>query len=226
MVDTQRVVVERKIVRLFRAGSISLVPLVMSAVDWMAAAVLIRSFSGARAAVTIFAALTLLAPLRLLIRARSVTWPELASVPAACVFWWLLTHLDARRQAALAAGSLATVVLLNGLAPFRLTPVPAAFLWAPFQPMITGSEHIAAVLLLKTFRYGAIVWLAHAAGMRFLVVGGCLTALLACIEAAQVYLAGHVPESTDPLLAAAMALALFALDRYPLRDSPQAAWTA
>jgi VanZ family protein len=64
-------------------------------------------------------------------------------------------------------------------------------------------DHQSAVRIVaaKFFLYGAAVWTLRETGLALWGSAGVVTLLLALGEAAQRYLPGRVPESTDPLLA-------------------------
>jgi hypothetical protein len=110
---------------------------------------------------------------------------------------------------------LTAAILVTGLWPFRTAAEPAPFQWAPFHFLVAANwSHAPVVLLLKTFRYGSLLWLLRAAGVPFLRAGIIVGVFLSGMEYAQVYLAGHSPEITDPLLAVALSIVLFTFERF------------
>jgi glycopeptide antibiotics resistance protein len=219
MPETFRHPVLRKLRQLLFNGSFAGVPLLVATVEWIAVEPLVRAAAGARRASSLFAPLLLLAPARLLFLGRTVTWSELAALPLALLLLRALPQAD-RRRALVAGVLLAFALLANGLAPFHLSAAPAAFHWIPFQPIVEGDrEFMAPILLLKCFRYGALIWLFRAAGGSFAAAAGFTVALLAAIEMAQLYVPGHVAEVTDPLLAAILGLVLSIFERHQPRRS-------
>jgi len=206
MPDTSLVAVLAKLRHLLAPDSFSFVVLLVSIADWVAVGALLRSRAG-------LALLVLLAAARPLIVGRTISWPELAALPVALLARRAFGEAHLGRVLFLAAA-----LALNGLAPFRLAAVPAAFQWAPFEPLIVdNTAQIAPILFLKAFRYGALIWLLRAGGRSF-AAGAIAVVFLGLIETAQIWVGGHVPEVTDPLIAAGMALALTAFSRP--RDIP------
>jgi VanZ family protein len=203
MPDTSLVAVFSKLRILLAPDSFSFVVVLVSVADWVALDALLRR---PRAALAL---LFLLVAARPLIVGRTVSWPELAALPVALLARRAFGEAGLGRALFLAAA-----LALNGLAPFRLAAVPAAFQWAPFQPLIAGDTvTIAPIVFLKAFRYGALIWLLRARGRSFAAAGAMAVVFLGLIEAAQIWVGGHVPEVTDPLLAVVMALVLAAFER-------------
>ncbi len=121
--------------------------------------------------------------------------------------WHLLRRLPA------ASGVLALLLLVSllvaGLAPFELRTTPAAFHWQPFYGFLGGAMLFNIIALFeKIFLYGSLLWLARRQGVRTVIAIALALAVTAFIEVAQVYVAGHTPEITDPLLVLCLALAL------------------
>jgi VanZ family protein len=203
-------VLYRKLRALGSADSFSALELAASVGDWAAAAVLLHALVGARAGLSAFAALLLLVPVRLVIYSRTVTWTDLISLPLALVSRGLLLRLQGRQFVA-AASALAAGIVARGWGPPGAGG--ASFGWTPFFPVFSFPG-AGAVFLLKTFRYGALVWLLRACGWRPAVATGAVVWLLGVVEASQLWTRGHVPEITDPFLALMAGLALYALERF------------
>jgi len=103
--------------------------------------------------------------------------------------WWALGFL--------------ALILIRGLAPFYFaTSGPQNFIWIPFEPLLSMNWQAGMYILLeKTFYYGTAIWMIRAAGLRWFVAAAAVAAVLAAIEAVQVWLPGRTPEVTDPLMA-------------------------
>jgi glycopeptide antibiotics resistance protein len=100
------------------------------------------------------------------------------------------------------------LLVLWGLAPFRIGPVQS-FAWVPFADAMGDSRNSAVVAILtKCFIYGGSILLLVRAGLRLPVSTLLVAALLCATEAAQVRMVGRTPASTDPVVAALMALVL------------------
>lgn len=115
------------------------------------------------------------------------------------------------------------VLVLRGLTPFRLSPHSIALSWIPFEGFLAAPEwlHSIFVLIEKIYFYGAAIWLLRAAGTRLLNAAVTVAAILGAIEIIQMYIPGHTPEITDPLLAILFACGLGILSRKrPLATLP------
>jgi VanZ family protein len=122
-----------------------------------------------------------------------------------------------------AAVALGAALVVYGLAPFRMAPAPAAFEWAPFRPLMeSDAELVLPILLRKVFRYGALVWCLRACSLGYPPAAACAAAFAALIEVAQLHVAGHFAEVTDPLLVVLAALLPASLERANRRASPSA----
>jgi VanZ family protein len=216
MPDTSLGTVIPKLRMLLTLDSFSSVVLLVSVADWVAVDALLRRSAAPARVAPALAILFLLAAARPLIVGRTISWPELAALPLALLARRAFPEAGYGRALFLTAA-----LALNGLAPFHLASAPAAFQWAPFRPLIADhTTVIAPIVFLKAFRYGVLVWLLRAAGRSFAAAGTTAAVFLGAVEVAQIYVAGHVPELTDPLLAAGMAVALAAFERLgPVRAS-------
>ncbi len=104
---------------------------------------------------------------------------------------------------------LAVALLVEGLWPFELAARPGQFHWLPFYGFLGGSMLInIAALLEKIFLYGALLWLGYLAMGTLRPIVLVLVVLTGGVEFAQIFIAGHTAEITDPLLVLCLALVL------------------
>jgi VanZ family protein len=95
------------------------------------------------------------------------------------------------------------------LRPFHFLGPPQAFGWLPFISWFAGaSESYYGVIFGKLFFYTAIVWTLRESRIRWLWAVAIPAFILVAGEAAQCYLPGRTPESTDLALLAAGAFLL------------------
>jgi len=162
------------------------------------------------------AAVLLALPLRLFIPGRAVHWSDVLGAALAVILWRLS---PSRWRLRLGVWMVASAILLRELAPFHFAESAAPFMWMPFsQTVANHRDGLMVILLGKAFDYGAAVWAFHAAGWSYRRAGGLLAAVLLVLEQVQRYLPGRTPETTDPVLALVMALALWlASDFHPRR---------
>ena len=197
---------------LMAAGYGSWIEVLVSAAEWFAVGRLVQAGAGPEQARRIFPLLLLLIPGKLLLAGRTFTWPEITGAAGAWALWF---KTDRNRTTAVAAVVFSGILLLRGLYPFHLSTTPAAFQWVPFAPFLHTNWSFGFPLLLrKAFDYGAAVWLFRAAGVGLAPAGALVAAYLAGVEAIQVFLPGHTPEITDPLLALLMTFILSVAERY------------
>ncbi len=103
-------------------------------------------------------------------------------------------------------------LLLSGLAPFQLRPVPGDFHWLPFHGFLGGSMMInISVVFEKGYFYGALILLLYQESGRFRFAAVTTFLLTLLIEIAQLFVYGHTAEITDPLLVLLIAMALKAV---------------
>jgi hypothetical protein len=67
------------------------------------------------------------------------------------------------------------------------------------------------ILLEKSWYFGAAIWLLTEAGTRFASSVAVVVSLAAVAEVIQIWLPGRTPETTDPILALLIGLAIHAL---------------
>jgi hypothetical protein len=199
-----RFTVSQKLAAIFSAPPSGVLQTFTAFVQWLGIAKLLETITGAKNIRPWMAALLLLVPFKLFIAGRTFILPELIGAGAAFLAWpWLLN------ASSLVAALFVASLVAGGLAPYHFQGHAAPFSLVPFQPLLSSDWISGFVILLrKSFIYGATIWLLKKAGMRTLpaTVGVC--ALLAAIEAMQMYLPGRTPEITDMLLAGIMALIL------------------
>jgi VanZ family protein len=185
---------------------------------WATALLLLDRATGPPAA-AIVAGFLFLAPLKALIASRTVTWEELAAVPVA----WLAWSQGLRSYPRWAAAG--AVLVLSAILALGLEPLPGqaavSFSWTPFAGSLSYDHAFAALpLLRKGFLYGSALWLLIRSGWSRVASAAALAALLAGIELAQLYLPGHTPEITDPLLALLLGVVLWAIEQPGPRGNP------
>jgi len=165
---------------------------------------ILMELAGLRRPVIWLSLSVLLVPLEFAIWARE---PEPAEI-AGAILGTLMFALLRRHPLAVRISALIMLIalLLRGLAPFSFSLSQTRFDWIPLQATLRYDRQAAwYVLLEKSFWYGTAVWLVHAAGIRLVAAALIVAALLAGIEAGQMWQPGRTPEITDPLLALAMA---------------------
>jgi VanZ family protein len=183
----------------------------MEAAAWIAVAILVRAVFGDRAR-WVFALSLLLAPARLGVVGSGPSPAHfLGAAIAAAVALPVLHRLTPPVGAALLIVSIA----VRELMPFHFGPPnPSGFTWIPFGASL-GSDQSAglAVLVRKSFDYGAGVWMLWGSGAGWGGAALLVAGILAVGEAAQLWLPGRSPEITDPVLALLMAFVLRTLQR-------------
>jgi VanZ family protein len=176
---------------------------------------LLQSLLGARLALLGVVVVTLgIIAAKPFIMTKVIAPAEVAGTIAGLAVWLvLLSRLKARTV--LLAVLLSVQLVLAGVIPWELRPEPAGFSLVPFIGFEGGSMSVNLMAFLeKIFLYGTLIWLFVEAGLN-LVLGTVVTAvLLTGIELAQTQLVGRVSEITDPLLAVAMGVTFFAVDRH------------
>jgi VanZ family protein len=181
-------------------------------VDWLAVAQLLEVVAGVKSGVPLLPLTMLLIPAKLLIVGRTFTWAEIAGAVCAWILWSTYLHRYGKR-ASLLAWLAASLLLMRGLAPYHWTHRVNPFYWAPLHGFFeSGWGSATPVFLNKSFLYGTAVWLFHRAGYSYIRSAAGLAALLAVIEAAQMYLPGRSSEITDPVMVVILAVVLKTLD--------------
>ncbi len=153
---------------------------------------------------------------RIIVVGKTLNVSELVAL-AACLplATLLLAVRDGQRLAVLAA-LLATVIVVQGLAPFEFASNAEGFSWLPFRSSLRGSIELNySTLLEKSFWYFSLVWLLSRCRWSVAVAALGTAGLVAAIEIAQMWLPGRSADITDPLLALAAGL-LLAIPREPV----------
>jgi VanZ family protein len=187
------------------------VTFLFSTVTWCAAGRLFHA-AGARSARACLAGCLLVIPLQFLVVYRAPGLSDIAGAVTGVLLFFILGNESSRWRTF--AGVFLGVVVLRGTVPFHIGPA-VPFSWLPFGSVLGGGEWQFGfhVLLVKASFYGTALWLLYSAGMPPAVATALMTSILACLEALQTRLIGHVPEITDPLLAIALGCLLLAFTR-------------
>jgi glycopeptide antibiotics resistance protein len=132
---------------------------------------------------------------------------------------WLLWLQHWRNRVPFLALVLTLMIVVNGLAPFELRAMPAAFHWLPFHGFLGGSMLVnVAALFEKIFFFGALLWLLRQKGgsLRFATL--FVLCVVSLTELGQVYVIDHTPEITDVLLVLILVLVqrVLGVVRHPL----------
>ena len=206
----------RAVEGLFETNGFSYYEVGCCAAEWFAALVVLKIVLDAAArmpAVRLWSALAVLClPLRMVIHTRTLALHE---VLGAVLGWlaWIVLPASFRLRAAVWA--LAAMIVLRQLAPFHQVSAPSALQSLPFWPSLDSERQSALVILArKAFDYGAMVWLLRANGVSWVGAGAAVAGALAVLGAAQQWLPGRTPESTDAVLALMLAFILWSLDSF------------
>jgi hypothetical protein len=133
----------------------------------------------------------------------------------------ILRLLHERVYRAVVALSLAVVIVVQGLQPWRFLAHPQTFSWVPFHSFLSGSIEVNyAVFLEKCFWYTALVWLLTRVGIGVRTVTVLTTLLLLMIEIVQVWLPDRSAEITDPILAIMAGIFIARLSTGVAREAP------
>lgn len=139
-----------------------------------------------------------------------------------CAAWAAGLALAGWISPRLAAGCLAIAIVAAGLFPTLARPWPLNGRRFPRFPE-GASNPAVAFYFAKAFRYAALLWLLRRSGAGWRLSATATVIALAAVEAAQLSIPGHVPETTDPLLAATLAFLLRFLERPAAPARPQPA---
>lgn len=197
---------------LFANASLSPLETFTYFVEWLVVAQLLERVLGVERTQRLFPFLLLVLPVKLMIIGRTVSWSELAGAVVASACSYLLGEHP--RRAALVAGLIVSLLILQGLAPYHWSRLANPFSWIPFNGFLVADWEFGILAFLrKCFWYGSAVWLLRAAGWRLALATVTVALLLGAIEVIQIHLPGRVAEITDPLLAILLAVVLGLLDR-------------
>ena len=172
--------------------------------SWLVAArLLAAALPGASAAAMMLATSIAAVP----IIERVLTPAEVLAVALALPAWALLRGRRWADPVLLAV--LLAVVLAEGLAPYRLAGWSRPFGWLPFGALMHG-QYAAGLqaVMLKSFLYGGLLWLAVRCGISRVAAAVMVIGLAFAIGVVQTRLPGRSGEVTDAALALAAALVL------------------
>jgi hypothetical protein len=178
--------------------------------EWLAAACLLESVRKNKIN-GLLALLLLLAPLRLIIRSRTLAWSDILGAAAAYAAWVCLPRVWVRRAAPVL---LTAALVLGELSPFHFAARSGAraFNWVPFRGLFRSDWQDGFVVLFrKSFWYGSVLWLWRASGRSLAWTTALAATGLFLLERVQVYLPGRTPEITDAALAVLMGVLLWLL---------------
>ena len=178
---------------------------------WLAVAALFETLAGKKRLVPVLGLTLLTIPLQLLIADRTITVPQVTGALLGVAAWLMIRRRGPAGIIALAA------LIAAGLLSFHWNSRPQTFTWIPFLPMLRSPWIVGLLILLrKSFLYGAAIWLL-AAGRLWALSISLVTIALALVEVLQMYLPGHTPEITDPLLAVIVGCSVMLLERQAQR---------
>jgi VanZ family protein len=105
------------------------------------------------------------------------------------------------------------IIVFRGLYPFHVSPEPDVFGWIPFAGLLEteDGQRGLAILLEKLFHYGSAIWSLLTSGVGVIGATAITAATLCAVEAAQLWLPGRSPESTDVVLAAVLGIVFHAI---------------
>jgi VanZ family protein len=134
---------------------------------------------------------------RILIDGIVLSPAEVAGSLLAAVVWAVVLF-RIRIRAIVVAALLVTLVVVHGLEPFRFLAEARRFSWMPLRSLMEGSlEFNILSFLYKVFNYGALVWVAMRAGLRWSAATLAAGSLVLGLSVCQVYLPGRSAEITD-----------------------------
>jgi VanZ family protein/uncharacterized SAM-binding protein YcdF (DUF218 family) len=185
----------------FEGGGISLVDCYRHTAIWLAIAMLLRELTGrAWNRVAVWAAVAAVTLARTFIIGIVLSRAEIVGGLLAAALWSLVL-VHSSRQAPIIAAVFAAGTVLQGLAPFRFSSTPHALVWIPFAGFLSGSIELNLLSFFeKVFLYGALVWLAARAGVRWRVAMLLGSGLVFCIRLCQAYLPDRSADMTDVML--------------------------
>ena len=149
--------------------------------------------------------------LEILIVHNSLSASNVTGAVMALVLWWG----GLRRVAWQASGLtvlLCAMLIAAGLAPFTLAASSQPSGWLPFHGLLGRSMYVNVQSICeKVFLYGSLIYVLWQTRLNQVIGVFVGVAVVACIEFAQIYVANHTPEITDPLLMVLAALTMISL---------------
>ncbi len=148
----------------------------------------------------------------LLLRRHFLNGHDLLAVPLALL---LVSTLRPRALAAVLAAGCLLAVVLTAWYPFRTDSDPNSFSFIPFAAFLKGAMwYNIQRFLEKVFLYGSLVLLLAKFLPGYRPATLAAMSLLLALELGQIFLVGHTPEITDPLLAGLLGIVLYQADRF------------
>lgn len=195
---------------LWQASSFSILAFLRATIAWIVIGyIAVRAFPP-RTAWPLFALLmcgTLVA--KIIIVDNAVTLADAAAVTLAFFSAFRLGKLGVR-QTTILVSLISGYLIVSGLSPFNFHGAQN-FHWIPFAGSLSGSMLLnIQALAAKIFFISALIYLSLGCGFRLkkIVIG--LAASLFALEIAQIWVGGHTPEITDPILAIFISAAFLA----------------
>jgi VanZ family protein len=201
-----RTLVDRKLQILLHSPVLQILPFLSAAALWFACGLLLEA-ANLEPAGLLLGVSVLVVPLQLVIISRQpVPSDFLGAVAGSIAFGYFG---GARRAVPIVAGAFLGLLLLRGLAPFHFQSAMNYFTWIPFGGFLNMNwQHGLILILEKMVYYGIAIWLLHAAGIRLVAATLIVAAILGCVEVAQIHLPGRTAETTDPVVALLIGLAM------------------
>ena len=129
---------------------------------------------------------------------------SLASVLGAAIaylLWFALLRFVPGRISIIAI-AFSAVIMIERLAPLRLSPVSHGFEWVPFLALLRAPIDIGLPAMIeKFFLYGGLIWLLMRAGLRLWRATVAVAVLLLFCSIVETYMPGRSAGITDALLA-------------------------
>lgn len=131
---------------------------------------------------------------------------------AVAVLIWFVWLRRSSRSTSLLMLVLLSVIVVDGLMPFQLSGVVGQFYWVPFHGFLTGSMLVnVSSLLLKTFMYGAGLWLLRESSGQIVAATLFLVLITGFVEGAQLFLGERTAEITDPIFVLGLGIGMAVL---------------
>lgn len=199
---------------LWQASSFSILAFLRATVAWIVIGHIASRALPPRTAWPLFASLmcgTLLA--KIIIVDNAVTLADAAAVIVAFFGAHGLQKLGSR-QTTILVSLISGYLVVAGLSPFNFHGAQN-FHWVPFAGSLSGSMLLnLKALAAKIFFISALVYLSSGYGFRLKHIVMALAASLFALEIAQIWVGGHTPEITDPILAVLIGAAFVAFRQY------------
>jgi glycopeptide antibiotics resistance protein len=201
---------------LFGGPEFSWLAFLQQTAAWLALAALLETvFESSRGRLALLLLVPAVLGARIAIVEASLSREEVAGGIFAAALWALLLW-RMRMRTVLVLIVFLGAIISQALEPFKLSATPVAFGLIPFRSAIVASrETVTSVMLLKTFNYGALIWLMMRTGYSWLAAAVFGTALILFLRIAQVYLPGRSAEITDAVMVVILAAMMKLMDGAP-----------